>query len=192
MKLIIGLGNPGKQYEKTRHNVGFMVLDALQDEWQREGISAWETSKKFNALVCGITLLGEKIILAKPLTFMNHSGEAVSLLAHYYKIPSRDIIVVHDEKDIPLGTIKVQRNRGDAGHNGIKSIITCIGTKDFNRIRVGVASKDEKKMQDTPTFVLGKFGLLEKKLAQQSIQLAIPEVKKLLIPGAVAQEADSN
>ncbi|PIT86531.1 MAG: hypothetical protein COU33_02620 [Candidatus Magasanikbacteria bacterium CG10_big_fil_rev_8_21_14_0_10_43_6] len=111
---------------------------------------------------------------------MNHSGEAVSLIAHYYKIVPEDIIVVHDDKDLSLGTIKVQSNRGDGGHNGIKSITAHIGTKDYGRVRVGVGSTNEKRMADTASFVLGKFGLLERKRVEEIIHEAAEHIKKNL------------
>ena len=178
MKLIVGLGNPGKKYEKTRHNVGFMILDRIQEMLVSEGISNWELSKKFNASICGLTRNNEKIFLAKPMTYMNHSGESVGLIAHYYKIVPEDIIVVHDDKDLPLGTIKVQSNRGDGGHNGIKSIVQHIGTKDFGRIRVGVASANERKMADTAKFVLGRFGLLERKRVEEIMHESAEHILK--------------
>ncbi|HYE60180.1 MAG TPA: aminoacyl-tRNA hydrolase [Candidatus Kapabacteria bacterium] len=181
MKLIVGLGNPGKQYEKTRHNVGFMALNALRERLSKEcDMSEWQLSKKFNADVCGGTLQGEKIILAKPMTFMNDSGQAVQLLTHFYSLTHRDLIVVHDEKDVPLGDIKVQTNRGAAGHNGVRSIMEHIGTQDFTRVRIGIASSNPKKMKDTPEFVLGKFGLFERKPLETGITKAIQELLSLL------------
>jgi len=180
MKLIVGLGNPGKKYNKTRHNVGFMILDNLfNNVAEAKGLNSWELSKKFNAEIVGFTENNEKIILAKPMTFMNLSGQAVQLLAHYYKIPPKDIIVIHDDKDLPLGEIKIQINRGHAGHNGVKSIINSIGTENFYRVRVGIASQNEKKMQNTPKFVLGKFGILEKSKLSKVIDESIYEIRKL-------------
>lgn len=172
MKLIVGLGNPGKQYEKTRHNVGFMVLNALHDQW--------ELSKKFNAEVGEYSVKKEKIIFGKPMTYMNDSGEAVQLIAHFYKIKPKDIIVVHDDKDLPLGDIKVQSNRGDAGHNGVKSIVEHVNSNDFTRVRVGIASENEKKMADTSEFVLSKFGLFEKSKLKESITAAVQKITALL------------
>ena len=181
MKLIVGLGNPGKAYAKTRHNVGFMVVDACQEALRSFHISAWQLSKKFNATIAGCTIRGdEKIILAKPMTFMNDSGQTVQLLAQFYKLTHRDIIVVHDDKDLPLGEIKVQTNRGDAGHNGVKSVITHIGTQDFMRIRIGVASDNPKKMNNTAEFVLQKFGIFERKKAEAAIAQSVEEIKKLI------------
>ncbi|MCB9799021.1 aminoacyl-tRNA hydrolase [Candidatus Nomurabacteria bacterium] len=183
MKLIVGLGNPGKQYTKTRHNVGFMVLDELRNKlsgyYQAD---KWNLSKKFNAELSGCTIAGKKIVLAKPMTFMNASGQSVQLIANFYKIPVEDLIVIHDEKDIPLGEIKIQQDRGPAGHNGIKSIIEHTGSKNFLRVRVGIASKNEKKMQDTSQFVLGKFGMFEKKLLAQAITSATDELIRMLKP----------
>ena len=180
MKLIVGLGNPGKQYEKTRHNVGFMILDQLQGELGGHDINDWSLSKKFNAMVCGTTFNNEKIILAKPMTYMNGSGQSVQLIAQFYKMTHRDLIVVHDDKDLLLGEIKIQENRGDAGHNGIKSIIEHIKTKDFIRVRVGIASDNERKMQNTSKFVLGKFGMFEKKFLQRTIEEASKKIIALL------------
>lgn len=180
MKLIIGLGNPGKQYMKTRHNVGFTATEALHDALTAYRPSAWELSKKFNAEISGCTIGTEKILLAKPMTFMNDSGIAVSLIAHFYKIPPRDLIVLHDDKDILLGEIKVQTNRGSAGHNGVQSIIDHTGTENFTRIRIGIKSDNEKKMTDAAKFVLGKFGLLERKKVEGIIERVIEEVKRLI------------
>lgn len=180
MKLIIGLGNPGKKYEKTRHNVGFLVLDALHEKLAKEQMSPWEHSRKFRSEIAGATLNNEKIILAKPQTFMNESGVAVQQIANFYKLNSKDIIVVHDDKDIPLGEIKVQQDRGSAGHNGIKSIIEHIGTQDFLRIRVGVANDNAKQMENIADFVLSKFGLFEKGKLKLKIQHAVDEILKLL------------
>ena len=179
MKLIVGLGNPGKKYEKTRHNVGFMVLDKLKIALGEYDTSNWDLGKKFNAVICGTSIRGEKIILAKPMTFMNGSGQAVQILAHYYKISPSDIIVVHDDKDIKLGEIKIQKGKNAAGHNGVASIIQNINSKDFIRVRVGIAGND-RKMKDTAKFVLGKFGLLEKKTLNKIIEESIEEIKKLI------------
>lgn len=179
MKLIVGLGNPGKIYAKTRHNIGFIVLDALREKMAEYGAGKWELSKKFNAEVCGAVKGGQKIILAKPMTFMNNSGEAVQLLAHFYKIILPDLIVVHDDKDLLLGDIRVQNNRSDAGHNGIKSIVQHLGTQNFTRVRIGIAPENPKKTQDTTKFVLSKFGLFEKKKVDEVVEKAVEEIMKI-------------
>lgn len=182
MKLIVGLGNPGKRYARTRHNVGFMVLDALHDELAKTcDMNDWSLTSKFNAEICGCTIHGsEKILLVKPTTFMNRSGEAVQMIAHFYKVPPKDLIVVHDEKDLPLGDIRIQGSRGHAGHNGIKSIINHIGTKDFTRVRVGIASSNPKKMNDTATFVLKKFGLTERGTLKKIIDESVFHILEVL------------
>lgn len=171
MKLIVGLGNPGKRYEKTRHNIGFLVLDRLRERLGETcTIDTWELSKKFNAQICGCQYKNEKIILAKPMTFMNASGEAVGLIAHFYKLAARDIIVVHDDKDIPLGRIQEHTDRGHAGHNGVKSITEHIGTQAYTRFRIGIAAANEKKMKDASAFVLSKFGILERKEVKRVLE----------------------
>lgn len=182
MKLIVGLGNPGKQYEKTRHNIGFETLNALQEALASCQPSPWEFAKKFNADLSGCAVGGEKIVLAKPRTFMNDSGAAVAALAHFYKIPAREIIIVHDDKDIPLGELKVQTNRGSAGHNGVQSVIAALGTEDFTRVRVGIGSKNEKAMRDVPSFVLGRFGWFERKHAGAAVAQGADALRALIQP----------
>lgn len=181
MHLVIGLGNPGKQYQKTRHNVGFMVLDALLEKEKRQDPSlSWKLSKKHNAEIAILHIGEKKIVLAKPMTFMNNSGQSTQLLMQYYNIPHTKLTVVHDEKDLPLGSLKKQTDRGHAGHNGIKSIIQHIGTKEFSRIRVGIAAKKIKKMENTAKFVLGRFGIFEKKDLQKAINMSIEEIYSLV------------
>lgn len=175
MKLIVGLGNPGKKYAKTRHNVGFMILDHIQ-KTQKDDVSEFKKSSKFNAEIAEGRHGDDKILLAKPMTFMNDSGQSVQLIKQYYKIDPTDIIVVHDDKDIMIGEIKVHTDRGDAGHNGIKSIIEHIGTKKFTRIRVGVKNQNARAMNDTAQFVLNKFSLFEKKVVRRIIEDATSRV----------------
>jgi len=152
MKLIIGLGNPGEEYKKTRHNAGFLVLDKLVLSSKYQVLS---TQSKFNAEISNGTIDDEKIILAKPQTFMNNSGQAVKAIVDYYKIKPEDIIVIHDDLDIPLGEYKISKNKNSGGHKGVQSIIDYLGTKDFVRIRIGIMIENKK----TPTekFVLERF-----------------------------------
>lgn len=180
MKLIVGLGNPGKIYAKTRHNAGFMVLDKLREGLKENNISNWELSKKFNAEICGCAINGNKIVLAKPMTFMNASGQAVQLIAHFYKLTVPDLIVVHDDKDIKLGELKIQTDKSSAGHNGVQSIMDHIGTQNFTRVRVGIAPENPKKMSDTAKFVLNKFGLFERKKVEAALDLAAEEILKII------------
>ena len=157
-----------------------MIVEALAEKLFTEGISKWEMSKKFNAEICGVTLRGKKIILLKPQTFMNESGVSVGLIGHFYKIAPSDVIVVNDDKDLKLGEIKVQTDRGHAGHNGVRSIIEHLGTQNFLRVRVGVASGNAKKMENTADFVLGKFGLLERSTVKKMIEQSVGEILKLV------------
>jgi len=167
MKLIIGLGNPGIKYEKTRHNLGWLVIDQLAQEI---GINNWKNETKFNSLITQGGFNDQKIILAKPETFMNDSGLAVQSIASYYKIPSREIIIIHDEIDLPLGKIKVQESCGAAGHKGVQSIINHLGTNNFNRIRIGI--KPKKSDIETEKFVMQKFTNKEKKVLKEIIKRA--------------------
>ncbi|MDO9509943.1 MAG: aminoacyl-tRNA hydrolase [Candidatus Magasanikbacteria bacterium] len=160
MKLIIGLGNPGKEYTKTRHNVGFMVIDSLAKNLGAD----FKLNKKFQAEIAVIKNGKEEIVLVKPQTFMNLSGISTRSILNFYKIKPEDIAVIHDDKDILFGQVKYQTNKSDAGHNGIKSIIEHLNTQDFSRIRVGVALEDNKKMGDTANFVLMNFTKTELEL----------------------------
>lgn len=135
MFLIAGLGNPGEKYKKTRHNAGFLILDFLY--------SGFEGDKYADAKVKKDTIESKEVIFVKPETFMNDSGKSVSFLAEKYEIPNENILVIYDDIDLPLGEVRISFDRGDGGHNGIKSIVSQIGTKAFTRVRVGIAPKDE-------------------------------------------------
>ena len=133
IKLIVGLGNPGSEYEKTRHNAGFLFLDGLLS-----GAAAWSNESKFHGLVASCVLGGEKVILLKPQTFMNRSGLSVGSLARYYKIKIDEVLVVHDELDLSPGTCRLKKSGGHAGHNGLRDIIANLAEKDFYRLRIGI------------------------------------------------------
>ncbi len=172
MKLIVGLGNPGKKYEKTRHNVGFIVLDALA------GNAHWGKSKNLKAEYIKTSIENQNVQLLKPQTFMNESGSAVAAAANKNGTEPDDILVIHDDIDIPLGEIKVQSDKSAAGHNGIKSIIQHLGTQEFTRIRVGV--KPSRQIGDASKFVLGRFGIFEKRKLSSSIRAAIEATENWL------------
>lgn len=133
MKLVVGLGNPGRQYEATKHNIGFMVIDAIAEAVTH---TPWREEQK--AEVCSFTLDGEKILLVKPQTFMNASGEAVGPLMRYYKIDPSDVYCIYDDMDLPVGKLRIRPNGSSGGHNGIKSLIAHLGTENFPRFRVGI------------------------------------------------------
>ncbi len=134
ISLIVGLGNPGAEYAETRHNAGFRFLDVLQDA---AGV-ALRAEPRFTANVGKISLGGRDIWLLEPQTFMNHSGDAVSKFCHYYKIPALEILVVHDDLDLPPGTIRLKVGGGDGGHNGLTDITEKLGTSDYVRLRLGI------------------------------------------------------
>lgn len=146
MKLIFGLGNPGGEYANTRHNIGFILLDDYIGE------NKW--SKKFNGLYIEKNINGEKYIFVKPLSYMNLSGGVVSSFVKYYKVTNKDIIVIHDDLDLPVGKIRIKVNSSAGGHNGIKDIIKSLNTQEFCRIKVGISNN---KDIDTKDYVLGKF-----------------------------------
>jgi len=166
MILIIGLGNQGEKYAKTRHNAGFMALDALQED-VNFNFSQWRENKKFSAFIS--ESIDKKIKLLKPTTFMNESGRAAAATARFYKIKPENIWVAHDDLDLPVGKIKVQQNRSAAGHNGIKSIIEYLGTQNFGRFRIGIAP-EKKKTASGSNIVLKKFTAQENKTIKSAIQ----------------------
>ena len=151
MKLIIGLGNPEDKYTGTRHNVGFSMLDMLADELS----GTFQDKAKFKALIAEVSVQGEKVLLAKPTTYYNLSGEAMRLIADFYKIAPQDILIIHDELALPLATLRTRLGGSDAGNNGIKSINEQGGTNS-GRIRIGIWSELRDRMDDV-TFVLGRF-----------------------------------
>lgn len=160
MKLIIGLGNPGKEYETTRHNAGFLALDFLGKEW---GFNDFREEKNFQSEIATGTRDGEKILLVKPLVFMNHSGEAVQKILAYYKLTPADIAILHDDLDIAPGEIRLTDSSRAAGHNGVQDIIDRLGTQDFFRIRIGIGRPTETLGACLPShdYVLQKFSLEE-------------------------------
>ena len=146
MKLIIGLGNPGKEYKNTRHNVGFMVLDYIL------GNVNWKT--KFNGLYYENNVNGEKVIYVKPTTYMNLSGNCVREFVNFYKIDKKDILVIHDDLDLPFLKFRLKYKSSSGGHNGIKSMISCLGTDEIPRLKIGI---DNSKNIDTKDYVLGNI-----------------------------------
>lgn len=176
MKLIIGLGNPEKKYENTRHNAGFLAIDKLSAKYE---LPTPIFDKKTNTLIIKGEINKKRTLLAKPQTYMNDSGAAARALLDFYKLKPKDLIVIHDDKDIRLGETRIQTNRGPAGHNGVKSIIAHLGTQDFTRVRIGIAS-GKNKIKDTANFVLKKFTAEEKTILNKAMTNAIDEINKLI------------
>ena len=148
MYIIAGLGNPGKEYEETRHNAGFKVIDRLSDKYNID-----VTEGKFKGLIGKGVIDGNKVILVKPLTYMNDSGLAVRYFSDYFNIDINDILIIYDDMDFDVGKYKIKSSGSSAGHNGIKSIIKHLGTENFKRIRIGIS----KNNVNTIDYVLGRF-----------------------------------
>ncbi len=155
--LIVGLGNPGKKYEGTRHNIGWRALDAAADAW-----GGAINKSKFHALVGTVTVGGQKVLLMKPQTFMNASGQAVAEAVNFYKLPPEKVIVLSDDINLAPGVLRIRKEGSAGGHNGLKSIIACIGSQSFGRIRLGVGEKPHPDY-DLADWVLGKFTASENK-----------------------------
>ena len=160
MKLIVGLGNPGREYENTRHNVGFQLLDCIAD---KKGISF--SKSKFNAEYAEISIDGEKVLLIKPLSFMNLSGGVVSKFVSFYKINLNDILIIQDDLDMSLGRVKIVHNSSSGGHNGIKDIERCLGSQAYARVKIGISND---KTKDTKDYVLGRFNKEEMDLLKKN------------------------
>lgn len=176
MLIIVGLGNPGKEYEKTRHNVGFMILNKLRSDLE---LGSWAVNKKYRAETAERKISQEKILLFKPQTFMNNSGQAVAAAVKFYKIKPADIWIIHDDLDLSLGKIKIQRNRSAAGHHGVQSIIDALGTQDFVRFRVGIAPAKPPKTSGAD-FVLSKFSSAETATLKETLTSAVEAIKLAL------------
>lgn len=151
MKLIVGLGNPGKEYDKTRHNVGFMVVDNYINHLNVSD-SLWK--KKFNSLYLQTDINGEKVIIMKPLTYMNLSGQAVKEVVDYFKIRISDILVISDDLDLFVGNFKLKEAGSSGGHNGLKNIALCLGTENFKRLKIGISKDSSIDIKD---YVLGRI-----------------------------------
>lgn len=169
MKLVVGLGNPAVSYRLTRHNVGFMVLDNIVPEWQVDKKLKTAMSKQAG------------VMYIKPLTFMNNSGEAVRAVMDYYHVTLPELLVIFDDKDLPFGTIRFRSKGSSGGHNGIKSIITHVGSEDFARFKVGIAPiNPEQVMGDTADYVLAKFSKEELKQLPEVIAQATTKIQSWL------------
>lgn len=179
--LVVGLGNPGPRYESTRHNAGFLVADVIADR-----IGGRFKSSRVNADVLEGRLAGHSVILGKPRSFMNDSGGPVVNLARFFKIAPVNVVVVHDELDIPFGTLKLKRGGGDGGHNGLKSISAALGSKDYVRVRVGIGRPPGR--QEVVDYVLRDFGVGERKTLPLELELAADAVELILTSGLEAAQ----
>lgn len=179
MKLIVGLGNPGRDYAGTRHNIGFGVVTRISDKYNIP------FGSKEHKAVCGKGMIGsEKVIIAQPQTFMNLSGESVRSLADYYKVECEDIIVAYDDVSMEVGQLRVRAKGSAGGHNGIKNIIAHLGTNEFPRVKVGVGAKPEGG--DLVRHVLGRFSKGDEKIIGEALDLAVEAVETIVSDGVDA------
>lgn len=163
LKLVVGLGNPGKEYQNTRHNIGYMALDTIASFFH-----VTFNKKKWNGNYVEINYQGEKIILLKPEKYMNLSGEVVAPFLKFYKLSSNDLFVISDDLDMPIGKIKLKYKGSSGGHNGLKDIEKNIGTKEYKRLKIGISNN---KQIDTKDYVLGKWSVEERKILEETFSL---------------------
>jgi PTH1 family peptidyl-tRNA hydrolase len=176
LHLIVGLGNPGNRYKLTRHNIGFMVLEKLATRWEVD-----LKHKSFDALWNRGKIAGKNVILAMPQTYMNLSGNAVRRLLAYFKGDVNELIVIHDDLDLPFGTVRLKTGGGNAGHKGLISIATCLGSVDFMRVRLGIGKPADKSRIES--YVLEKFETEDSELLESIIQLAAEAAADIVTSG---------
>lgn len=179
--LIVGLGNPGPGYAGNRHNAGFMVLDELARR-----VSGRYTSHRTGADVLEARLAGRRVVLARPRSFMNISGPAVAATARYFKIPPTDVVVVHDDLDLDYGVIRLKRGGGEGGHNGLRSISTCLGSKDYLRVRFGIGRPPGR--MDPADYVLRDFSSAQRAELDLLVNRCADAVEQLLAHGLAATQ----
>ncbi len=177
MKLIVGLGNPGREYAATRHNVGFMAIDRLA---QKLGLAVKKTM--FKSLIGQAQIDSEKVVLAKPQTYMNLSGGAVGALSRWYRLTVADLIVIYDDMDLPPGKLRIRSEGGSGGHKGMKSIIEVLGNENITRVRIGIGKPTEPDF-DGADYVLSRISGDDTKIVEDSVNLAVEAVYCLVRHG---------
>ena len=173
MKLIVGLGNPGKEYQTTRHNIGFMVLDIIKEKYKN---IKW--NNKFDGLFFDINIHGEKVIFLKPQKYMNLSGEVIKKYVNYYNISLDDILIILDDLDLPVGKFRLRPNGRSAGHNGLKDIFKNLNTEEIKRMKVGIGNNN---LYDTKDYVLGHFSKEEMHIIKESLNKVSSIVMEFII-----------
>ena len=182
--LIVGLGNPGAEYARTRHNAGFMLADLLAKSWRAD----WNNEKKFQSCIAKAERQGKRLVLCKPQTFMNLSGEAVGALVNFYQLPSARLVVVVDDADLPLGEIRLRPSGSSGGHHGLESIEQHLGSRAYARLRIGIGRKDSRR--EIAGHVLGKLSATEMVLLEKVLARAAEQVECWLaygLPKAMSQ-----
>lgn len=189
--LVVGLGNPGPRYDWTRHNIGFEVVDAFgvdAAESEKSGVPL-QWTENFSSAVARVSVAEQDVVLLKPLTYMNESGRAVREAARFYKTPLERCVVIHDEIDLPLGSIRVKFGGGIAGHNGLRSICDEVGSERFFRVRVGVGRPEDARF-DIARWVLAKFDSAELRVVEAVLEGALLGVASLLRYGLAAAQSE--
>lgn len=175
IQLIVGLGNPGSQYQQTRHNAGFWYVDKLAKKYQ----GSWKTDAKYHAELCTVNINGDKVWLVKPQTFMNRSGQSVGSFAHFYKVPVQSILVAHDELDIEPGTARFKKDGGHGGHNGLRDIISALGNdRGFYRLRLGIGHPGQAKQ--VADYVLSKASLDDQIRIEHAVERAVEHTEQAI------------
>jgi PTH1 family peptidyl-tRNA hydrolase len=175
--LIVGLGNPGADYAKTRHNAGFLFVEKLAAQWKCD----WANERKFVARVAKAERCGKKILLCEPQTFMNLSGEAVGVLVDFYQVPLKNVLVAVDDADLPFGEIRLRPGGGSGGHHGLESVAQHLGSKEYARLRIGIGRKDGAR--EITNFVLGKFESSESATLEKVLNRAAGQIECWLNDG---------
>lgn len=201
MKLIVGLGNPGEQYENTRHNLGFEVVDTLLHKLELSPDS-WENSAKLKCLICKYKGKNEDLVFVKPQTFMNDSGTGVRAVMNFYKVKAEDVVIIHDDIDLKLGQLKVRQGGSSAGHKGVESVIEKLGTDNFIRFRLGIApeqhsglakmAEHHKNSFNVEKFVVSPFDAHEKSKIKHLLKRAVLAVDILLKDGIASAQNQFN
>jgi PTH1 family peptidyl-tRNA hydrolase len=171
LRLIVGLGNPGADYARTRHNAGFMVADILADRWR----ASWGYEKKFDSRLAKSAAYGRKILLCEPQTYMNSSGTAVSAVAGFYRVGLNDLLVMVDDADLPLGELRMRPGGGSAGHHGLESIEAVLSSNEYPRLRIGIGRQDGQRQ--ITGFVLGRFASTDRELLDTVLGRAADQVE---------------
>jgi peptidyl-tRNA hydrolase, PTH1 family len=178
LRLIVGLGNPGAEYARSRHNVGFMVVERLGTRWQS---GDWSYEKKFNARLVRVERATGRVLLCEPQTYMNSSGEAVAAVLAYYQLTPEKLLVVLDDADLPLGELRLRPGGGTGGHHGLESVERLLGTSDYPRLRVGIGRRDGER--EITGHVLGRFGSTEAPLVDTVLVRAVEQAECWLDAG---------
>jgi len=175
--LIVGLGNPGADYAKTRHNAGFMLADLLVKRWRAD----WSAGKKFQSRVAKAERDGRRVVLCEPQTFMNASGEAVGAMVKFYRLPLKNLVVAMDDADLPLGEIRLRPGGGSGGHHGLQSIEQHLGSREYARLRIGIGRKDG--LREITRHVLGRLSVAEMKVMESVLTRAADQIECWLAHG---------